>query len=292
MSNVIPYESASNVERLFPSFQHPGKPIDSGIGVASPHGLVQRTDEIVVLFPGFIISQVLALQRLLGILQRHNNRSVLRSGSRRSSNGSSLQGIERHSSVAIAIGGNEANGIFFNTYGGSYAYVEAVDGIVHGAGEEGGQVVGLQGFEDQDAAAGEERRGKVEGRVLGGGADEDDTAVFDNWEEGVELGLVEAVDLVYEEQCGHFGPGLLAAGFVDGVSDVLDAGGDGGEGDEAEGAAGDGEGEGAEEGAGDGGLAGAGWAPEDEGGEAAAIHGGAEEGGFSGEEVVLANDVV
>jgi len=59
--------------------------------------------------------------------------------------------------------------------------------------------------EDEDLAAREQGAVKLEGRVLGGGADQHDGAVLDIGQEGVLLGAVEAVDLVDEEQ------GALAA---------------------------------------------------------------------------------
>ena len=54
----------------------------------------------------------------------------------------------------------------------------------------------LQGV---DAAAGEQRGVEFEGGVLGGGADQADGAALDVGQEGVLLRLVEAMDLVDEE---------------------------------------------------------------------------------------------
>ena len=46
---------------------------------------------------------------------------------------------------------------------------------------------------------GQQRRIHLEGRVLGGRADQDDVARLDAREEGILLGLVEPVDLVEEQ---------------------------------------------------------------------------------------------
>ena len=76
--------------------------------------------------------------------------------------------------------------------------------------------------------AGQQRPVDLEGGVLRGGADEDDAAVLHKGEEGVLLGLVEAVDLVHE----HNGP-LAKAAVVRRLlhhrPDLLDAAGDSGE---------------------------------------------------------------
>ena len=149
--------------------------------------------------------------------------------------------------------------------------------------EEGDDLVFGEGVEGVDAAAGEERGVDFEGGVLGGGADEADGAALDVGEEGVLLGLVEAMDLVDEED----GAGAEAGGLF-GVDhdllDLLDAGEDGGELDEG------GLGERGDD-LGEGGLADAGWAPEDHGGGVVVFDGEAE--GLAGaEEVLLAGVLV
>ena len=61
------------------------------------------------------------------------------------------------------------------------------------------------------AAAREQRRVHLEGRVLGGGADEDDRALLDVGQEGVLLGAVEAVDLVDEQDRAQAAAPALAS---------------------------------------------------------------------------------
>ncbi len=117
--------------------------------------------------------------------------------------------------------------------------------------------------EGVDAAAGEQRGVDLEGGVLGGGADEADGAALDVGKEGVLLGLVEAMDLVDEED----GARAEVRGFfrVDhDLLDLLDAGEDGGELDE-------GGVRGLGDDLGEGGFADAGRAPEDHGGGVVAI---------------------
>ena len=69
-----------------------------------------------------------------------------------------------------------------------------------GAGEKLGDRRFVERLEDQHAGARQERRVQLERRVLGGGADERDGAVLHDRQERVQLGPVEAVDLVDEEQ--------------------------------------------------------------------------------------------
>ena len=156
-------------------------------------------------------------------------------------------------------------------------------GVGEGAVEEGDDLGLLEGAEGVDAAAGEQRGDDFEAGVFGGGADEADAAALDVGEEGVLLGLVEAVDLVDEEDgAGAVGGGLF--GVDHDLLDLFDAGEDGGELDEG------GRGEVGDD-LGEGGFADAGRAPEDERGGVVVFDLQAE--GFAGsEEVGLAEELV
>ena len=119
------------------------------------------------------------------------------------------------------------------------------------------EFVFAQGLEMEDAQAREQSVVEVEGGVFGGGADEDEGAVFDVGEEGVLLGFVEAVDFVDEED-GFAADGALLLGLRHGFADFFDAGEDGGEADVARV-------EGVGEEQGKGGFAAAGRPPEEHG---------------------------
>src|SRR5258707_10621167 len=86
-------------------------------------------------------------------------------------------------------------------------------------------------FEDVDLRAREERGDYFEGRIFGGGADEEDMAGFDVREEGVLLGFVEAVDFVDEDDGAEAGAGFFF-GFGHDFFNFFDAAGDGAEGNE------------------------------------------------------------
>ena len=65
--------------------------------------------------------------------------------------------------------------------------------------QQGNHLLGLKRQQTIDAGAREQRRDHLEGRVLRGGADQDDVALLDVGQKGVLLGFVEAVDLVDEQ---------------------------------------------------------------------------------------------
>ena len=89
-----------------------------------------------------------------------------------------------------------------------------------------------QGFEDEDAAAREQRAVDFKGGVFRGRANQDDAAFFDVGQEGVLLGFVEAVDFVDEDD-GFFAALPLAFGVFHDFFNVFDAAHDCAEGDEA-----------------------------------------------------------
>ena len=132
--------------------------------------------------------------------------------------------------------------------------------MLHCRGYELAHVVFAEFLEDVDLATGEQGGDDLEGGVLGGGADEGDGAALDGAEQGVLLGLVEAVDFVDEE----YGAFFLLCG-VNHFAHLLDAAADGGECVE-----------GAVEGVGDdhcqGGLADARGTPENHAGDVAAVN--------------------
>ena len=79
-------------------------------------------------------------------------------------------------------------------------------------------------LEAEEGGAAEQRRVDLEEGVLGGGADEGDEPALDAGEEGVLLRLVEAVDLVEEEDRALAPLAEAVAGPLERVADVLHAG--------------------------------------------------------------------
>ena len=187
-----------------------------------------------------------------------------------------LQSLYRNARVAVRLLGQKRPGLI----GHGQRRAKRAAGGGKCAVDHAGQLFGRQRFEDEHAHPREERRDHLERRVLGRGAEQHDGAVLHVWQEGVLLRLVEAMDLVDEEDRAAAAlpdhPGLL-----DHAPDVLHAGADGGERPELEaGAAGDDPGEGR--------LAAAGRPPEDHRGNAVLLDHPAE--GLAGAEEVLLSE--
>ena len=89
------------------------------------------------------------------------------------------------------------------------------------------------GCEHVHAAAREQRGVDLEGRVLGGRPHQHDVALLDIGQEGVLLRLVEAVDLVHEEDGAPPAPGAIGLGLRHHLPDLLHAREHGREGHEA-----------------------------------------------------------
>ena len=80
-----------------------------------------------------------------------------------------------------------------------------------------------QAVQHQNLATRQQRAVEFERRVLRSGADERDRSIFDERQEGILLGLVEAVNLIHEQQRR---PALLAphAGLVEGLLEIGNTG--------------------------------------------------------------------
>ena len=101
--------------------------------------------------------------------------------------------------------------------------------VLEGVADDPDQGLAVELLEDEDPGPGEERGDDLEGGIFRRRAEEDDVPLLDVGQEGRLLGLVEAVDLVDEQDHGLaeelpllFGPGHE-------LLDLLDAGQDGAE---------------------------------------------------------------
>ena len=84
------------------------------------------------------------------------------------------------------------------------------------------QFIGIQGLQHIDLRTREQRRIHFEGRVFGGGANKDHQPRFHERQQGILLALVEAVDLVHEQN-GLAPQRHVALGTLHGGADVLHA---------------------------------------------------------------------
>ncbi len=156
--------------------------------------------------------------------------------------------------------------------------------VREGSLHQGHELFGSQLPEDHDTATGQEGGVELKRRVLGGRSDQDDVAGFHVREKRILLCLVEAVDLIDEqERSSPVHPPLLL-GLLHDRFDLLDAGDDGAEGNEVGvGALGDD--------AGQRRFAGARWPPQNEGADPVLLDRRAERGVLT-ENLFLTQDFV
>jgi hypothetical protein len=261
-----PCDAPRDEQRILAAVEHPREPVQGGVRVGAAHRLVEGRDEVVVALLGFVVQRRPLLDGL-GQRGRVEGRGAL---------GQFLQlldHVQQVAAVPVGHGDERAARLVLERDGAHFLL---------GAGEERFECGGVEPVEDEHLAAGEERAVEFEAGVLGGGADEDDRAVFDVGQERVLLGAVEPVDLVDEQHGALADLAALPCGAED-FPQVGDPGERRGErlerevrllGEEAR----------------DRGLAAPGRAPQDRGdGFAARDH--PPERRIGGEEVVLADDL-
>ena len=253
-------DAAGTVHGVFASFQHAAQPVESGVWVTVADALVQGGDDVVVLLTLFVVEEHAALHGLCS--ERLSDDGFTAACGEVCCD---LQGVECGAGVAAGVGSDSFHCGFFCRNAGS---AKTADGICEGAVEQSDYVGFGERDEGVDAATGEERGVDLKGGILCGGADEAYGASLNIGQEGVLLGLVEAMDLVYEED----GAGAEAGeffGFDHDLFDLFDAAEDSGEFNEA--------GLGSlRDDFGEGGFADAGRTPEDHGGRVITLNGQAE----------------
>src|SRR5215470_6894057 len=107
-----------------------------------------------------------------------------------------LQGVVSGARIAVREDSDLPQQIVRNDH---WLAPEALFLILQGAIEEGDNLVGRKGREHVDLGTGKQCRVDLERGVLRGGADQHHVATLHIGQEGVLLSLVEAMDLVNEE---------------------------------------------------------------------------------------------
>ncbi len=130
-----------------------------------------------------------------------------------------LEIVERLAGVAVGGVGDQIAGPVFH---GHTRRAQTALAVVDGPIDDASYGIPVQRLEHVDAGPGEQRRVDFEGGVLRGGADEDHGAVLHVGQEGVLLGLVEAVHLVHEEHRAAAGGLSMHARPVHRLANVLD----------------------------------------------------------------------
>ena len=190
---------------------------------------MQGGDQVVVLFAGFIVQQGFAGRALFQHFLRdpHSLRVRIRAG-RLAVQHSHLQCGQRCPGISVGKAGDQRQHAVFYL---DRLFSEA-PGIVQRALQQGQHILFGESLQHEHLAAGQKRPVHLERRVFGRCADQDDGALFHERQESVLLRLIEAVDLV-DEQDGLFPKAAALVRLFHHFLDLLDAAGDGGEIDEA-----------------------------------------------------------
>ena len=107
-----------------------------------------------------------------------------------------FEGVVGAAAVSAGVAGDEGEGV---VVGGEFEGAEAAFAVFEGAPQESSDALFTERLEHVDAAAREQRGDDFKRGIFGGCADEADGAALDVGQECVLLGLVEAVNLIDEE---------------------------------------------------------------------------------------------
>ena len=189
-----PHHAPRQKQRVLAGIEHARQIIQRGVGIGAAHRFMQRGDQVVVAVGGLVVDRRAALQDLLQLLDIEHF-----AGARRAPH---LFG-QRQRGAAIAIGHPHQRGARFVIE----RQRSALDGF--GAGIELFHRGDVERVKHQHPRARQERRVQLKRRVFGGGADQHHGAVFHHRQKGILLRLVEAMDLVDEQQRAlpHLAPG-------------------------------------------------------------------------------------
>src|SRR5712691_10162685 len=227
VANVLGGEddhASDDEQRVLAGFEHAHEPVNRRVRVAAAQTLDEGGNDVVVLFAALVIEQCLVLSSLFEQRQVDVSRFFLGGQGRRD-----LEGIERHPSVALGVLSKEQQRFLIS---GKLLSAKAAFLVLQGAPQQQQQVVRAQGFEDNHPSARQQRGDHLERRVLRRRAEEHDQALFHVRQEGVLLGLVEAVDFIDEQSRGLAVQPTLLLGFLKNLTELLDTGEHGRKGDE------------------------------------------------------------
>ncbi len=223
------HEPARDVQRILAGFDHAREPVDRGIGIAVAHRLVQRRDEVVVLLAGLVVEQRAALNRLLDAVDVSTRRSAVAAVTGAAATLSSSR-----------FSATRASPLAYTAIAPTRSVVDDElrspprprSASVRARVEDGRHLLGRQAAQHEHLRSRQQRRVDLERRVLGRRADEHDVAGLDARQERVLLRLVEAVNLVDEDDRPAAGRPPEPLGLAHHLADFLDAGEHGAERDE------------------------------------------------------------
>src|SRR5712692_2095932 len=107
-----------------------------------------------------------------------------------------FEGVERHPSVALGVLVQKHQRCLIS---GEVLCAETAFLVLQSASQQKQQIIWAKGFEDDHSRARQQRGDHLERRVLRRRAEKHDQSLFYVRQEGVLLGLVEAVDFIDEQ---------------------------------------------------------------------------------------------
>ncbi len=181
-------QAARKIARVGAAIEHPRQPVQRRIRIRAAHAFVQRRDLVVELFAALVEAARAVGQYLFE--RRFGNRAALARQV-----GGDLEEGQATTHVAVGSGGDQVHEVVADL---QFAVTEAA--LFEQCTPEGDRdVVRGYGFHHVHAASRQQRGIQLEGRILGGGADENDRAALDVRQERILLHLVEAMHLVNEQ---------------------------------------------------------------------------------------------
>ena len=185
------HDAPRHVHGVLARLQHAPQPVERGVHVRVAHALVQRGDDVVVLLALLVVEQHAPLQRLGRNLLRDAPVRLLARECRRH-----IQRIERVARVAAGIGRDRGQRVVIRAATPDAPRPRASSPSARAATHD---LRLAERLKRVDAAAREQRGVQLERRVLRGRADQPDRAALHIGQKRVLLRLVEAMDLIDEE---------------------------------------------------------------------------------------------
>ena len=201
------HHPAGDEARVLAAFEHRGEVVDGRVGIAAAHRLDERGDDVVVLVAVPVVAQR-ALAGCVGDVTCLERRAL---GDGRLPG--ELERGERAAGIAAGLPHDRLDDVLRN-----------LDLELRRASTDDGCHLGIrERLELDDGATGEEGRVDLEVGVLGGRPDQRQQAALDARQQGVLLALVEAVDLVEEEDRARPVRPEPVAGTLEDAAHVVDA---------------------------------------------------------------------
>ena len=218
------HDAPRDVERILSRLEHPRKPIERGVRVGITHRLMQRRDQVVMLFPILVVEERLSRRALLDGFARDMSDALIVDVGVENRH---FEGRERGTRVAVRRGGDHLDELRGHL---DLLSSEPFRGRQR-AVEEFEDLFGGKRVENENFASRQERAVDLERGVFRRGAYENDRALLDKGEKRVLLRLVEAMDFVDEED-RSLSERAVAIRLLHNGANLLDPARDGGEVDE------------------------------------------------------------